>query len=182
MEYVALFRGINVGGKNKVLMADLRDMFEKAGFFDVKSYIQSGNVVFSSEMEQSTIKLIISEAFFELFGFQANILVYNVFEFKSIIDAFPFSEKEISAATTFDPKVSHEYIYFLDESNNQLTLEEINKINEGKDQIRISENVLYFLCYESVRLSKSAKWITKKFPDSTARNWTTVNKIAELIN
>jgi uncharacterized protein (DUF1697 family) len=182
MKYVALFRGINVGGKNKVLMADLRDMFEKAGFFDVKSYIQSGNVVFSSEMEQSTIRLIISEAFFELFGFQANILIYNAFEFKSIIDAFPFSEKEISAAATFDPKVTHEYIYFLNQSINQVTLEEIKQMNEEKDQIRVGENVFYFLCYESVRLSKSAKWITKRFPDSTARNWSTVNKIVELIN
>lgn len=62
MKYVAFFRGINVGGKNKVKMDDLKKMFAECGFADIKTYIQSGNVVFTSDMDKDLMIDNISNA------------------------------------------------------------------------------------------------------------------------
>ena len=74
--YIALLRGINVGGHKKVLMVDLRALFESLGFIDVQTYIQSGNVVFKAKEETSLAKRI-AEAIETKYGFIIPVLVKN---------------------------------------------------------------------------------------------------------
>ncbi len=182
MKYVALFRGINVGGKNKVLMGSLRKLFEGLGFTEVRSYIQSGNVVFQSDLDKTAIAEKISSAFSKTFDFTPMIFLRDQKEFKTLIEKFPFTPKEVADASQHDPNVTHEYLYFLDAPIDEKQIEAIQNNYEGPDLIRIGRQSLYFLCYESVRFSGLAKAISKEFPNATARNWKTMMKIWELLN
>ncbi len=73
MKYIALLRGINVGGKNKVSMNDLKLCFENAGFKNVVTYINSGNVIFDSEEQSLTDHLIIAGIFMEKLWFSIRL-------------------------------------------------------------------------------------------------------------
>ena len=90
MKYVAFFRGINVGGKNIVKMSDLSRLFIGLGFHDVKTYIQSGNVLFSSDKEQILLVPLIEQAFEEQFRFPSAVVVRSGEEIKRIVDSLPF--------------------------------------------------------------------------------------------
>lgn len=181
MKYVALFRGINVGGKNKVLMEDLRLLFNSLGFSNVKSYIQSGNVIFETSLKQNQLNKMISDAFLQTFGFSANLIVQNIDEWKKILDEQPFSKDEINQAISFDEKVTHQYFFFFDEEVSQSMIDKMEKEYDGPDKLFLGKQVLYFLCYPSIRLSKMAKIIDKHFPNATARNWKTIQKIYSLM-
>jgi len=87
MKYVCLLRGLNVGGKNKVSMTDLRLVFEKLGFDNVVTYINSGNVLFSSSEEPSTINL--EQSLESAFGFSMSTLILNEDRIKAIAEAIP---------------------------------------------------------------------------------------------
>ncbi len=87
MKYVCLLRGINVGVNHRVAMADLRIAFEKLGYGDVATYINSGNVVFSSNDEPSTV--IIEKALATSFGFDVSALIIAAGRMRAIADAIP---------------------------------------------------------------------------------------------
>lgn len=97
--YIALLRGINVGGKAKLKMADLKLLFEDLGFKDVATYIQSGNVVFAAEngigLEEKISKEIKSK-----FGFEVPVLVKTAAEIDTILKDCPF-EKDKKEASYF---------------------------------------------------------------------------------
>lgn len=90
MRYLALLRGINVGGKNKVAMAELRDCFEAQGFADVSTYINSGNIFFSSD-ETDEVKLVeVCEAAIEQrFGFAVVVMVISRLDFEEAMQYAP---------------------------------------------------------------------------------------------
>jgi uncharacterized protein (DUF1697 family) len=88
--YVVLLRGINVGGHRKVAMAQLRDVLGNAGFDNVKTYVQSGNIVLKSADDAGTLEAIISQAIRAGFGFDVDVLVYRLDTWRAIVDANPF--------------------------------------------------------------------------------------------
>ncbi|WP_159022534.1 DUF1697 domain-containing protein [Formosa sp. L2A11] len=93
--YIALLRGINVSGQKKVPMAELRELMANLGFVNVKTYIQSGNVVFqSSEKNLSVLEAKISETISETFGFEVPVLVKNESQLQEIFNFNSFSEEE----------------------------------------------------------------------------------------
>ena len=89
--YVALLRGINVGGKNKLPMADLRDIFTAAGCGAVKTYIQSGNVVFeAAEDLAERVPSIVTQAIAERFGYETAVVVRSGEELRQVADSNTF--------------------------------------------------------------------------------------------
>ena len=95
MIYIALLRGINVGGHKKIKMADLRLLFEALGFGKVLTYIQSGNVVFNSlEEEREKLENQISEAINNQYGFEVPVLVKTRTEINTIVDINPYSDPD----------------------------------------------------------------------------------------
>ncbi|MFT4104147.1 MAG: DUF1697 domain-containing protein [Lacrimispora sp.] len=177
MKYTALFRGINVGGKNIVKMENLRQLFLDLGVSKVKTYIQSGNVVFETDLEETYLQGAIHTGFAERFGFESHVILRDINEIETLITQIPITPDEIAAAEAADPKVEHLYVCFLDIAPEQSQIDSICREYVGKDMLLAGEKELYLLCYESIRNSKMAVYIGKSFPVSTMRNWKTVNKL-----
>lgn len=90
MIYVALLRGINVGGKNKVAMDELKVVFEQAGMGSVKTYINSGNIIFTdSDRGKEELSLVLAEAIVRHFALKIKVLVYSFGEFREIAAHIP---------------------------------------------------------------------------------------------
>lgn len=101
--YLSLLRGINVSGQKKIKMADLKSLYEKIGFEQVKTYIQSGNVLFKAPQEdQQLIAEKISTAILDQYGFEVPVHIINPARLKEILNQNPFKDaKENLSFVTF---------------------------------------------------------------------------------
>lgn len=91
--YIALLRGINIGGHKKIKIADLKLLFEALGFKEVVTYIQSGNIVFLND-GITNLEKIISEAILKRFKFEVPIIVKKITEVEEILAACPFDQEK----------------------------------------------------------------------------------------
>ena len=181
MQYVTFFRGINVGGKNIVKMAALRQLFLNLGLHKVKTYIQSGNVVFESDLDETSLLDVIYAGFAEHFAFQCDVMMRNIDEIRFLIDQLPIAPTEKAAAEMADPNIEHLYVYFLNNPPEQSQVDAACRKYEGEDILRKGTRELYFLCRQSVRNSKLAAAIPKNFGTATARNWKTVCRLYDML-
>lgn len=92
--YIALLKGVNVGGHNKIPMSKLRELLTKEGFQNVQTYIQSGNIIFQSSDKTDVIENNIQKAIHVHFGFDVAVIVKTYQELQDIFDACPFSAKK----------------------------------------------------------------------------------------
>ncbi|MEL7624559.1 MAG: DUF1697 domain-containing protein [Clostridiales bacterium] len=182
MQYAALFRGINAGGKNSVKMDDLQQLFLALGLLKVKTYIQSGNVVFETDLEETHLQHGICAGFMECFGFESNVILRSINELRALINKLPISATKIAAAEAADSQVEHLYVYFLDTPPEQSQIDDICKGFVGPDVLRKEDKEVYLLCYQSIRKSKLAIRAAKAFPSATVRNWKTVNKLYDMLS
>lgn len=177
--FVILLRGINVGGKNKILMAELKTFLEKEGFKQVKTIIQSGNIVLQSNLAAQTISQKIEKKLPQYFKLDSKLiraLVLDKIQVKKIIDHKPRSFAE-------QAEEYHSDIIFL------IGIEAKEAIKfftpkEGVDQIWPGEQVIYFQRL-STQLSKSrlSRIISHPIYQSmTIRNWNTTKKLHEELN
>jgi uncharacterized protein (DUF1697 family) len=181
MNYAAFFRGINVGGRNKVKMADLKQLFHDCGFSKVETYIQSGNVLFESDEDEYLLPDIIFHAFTERFGFQSHVVLRSRNEIYEIISALPFSNKEIEQAVAKNPEVEHVYVFLSNGNIDPKAIETLCLAYDGEDKLLVGKRELYLLCYQSVRNSKLAMSLSKLNVSLTSRNLKTMLKIYELL-
>src|SRR5437773_7841281 len=94
VRFVSLFRGINVGGQHKVPMSELKNLYESLGFKDVMTYIQSGNVVCTSDdADMAQLSKQIEDGFAQKFGFHSKVLARSSTEFKEVIANSPFQNQ-----------------------------------------------------------------------------------------
>ncbi|WP_372367820.1 DUF1697 domain-containing protein [Candidatus Uabimicrobium sp. HlEnr_7] len=171
--YIALFRSINVGGKNSLKMKDLISYLKNFGLHNIKTYIQSGNVVFSSFEEISpTLSQEISAIILEKHGFSPHVLILTVNQFEKIISKNPFLNEQ-------DQK---NHIYFLFEKPDVSKLFELDKIKKESEQFLLCDNAFYLYAPDGIGRSKLATNVTKLLGVSaTARNWRTICKISDII-
>lgn len=177
MKYTVLFRGINVGGKNKINMNDLKQLLLDLGLNKVKTYIQSGNAIFETILDEKSLQEAIHDAFTKRFGFESNVMIRSIDEIKALIDQLPILEAEILAAEAADSQVEHLYVYFLDHKPGQIQIDAICQEYVGPDTLRAGNREMYLLCHQSIRNSKLAIRTSKVFTSATVRNWKTVNKL-----
>lgn len=174
--YVALLRGINVGGNNIIKMADLKACFEKAGFQNVSTYIQSGNVLFASrEKKVDTIERKIESVLSKTFTYKAKVIVKSQNEIQMILKEVPREWK-----TKKDLRC---YIAFLKQPlTSQQAVGEV-PVKEGIDSVDPGPGVLYMSTLLSgLTKSRINKVIQKKiYQEMTIRNYNTTKKIAERI-
>ena len=173
MKYVALIRGINVGGNNMIKMENLRATFAGLGFDDVKTYINGGNVIFDvRKTDDKRLAGKIQDAILADFGVDISVMVRSIDEIKNLIAGNPF-EGQFE-----NDKYLH--AFFL---NEPLTPEQADLLKaQGNDSERFHITGRNFLCLLTISILDSA--VGKGFIDkklkvaTTARNWRTVKKIA----
>jgi uncharacterized protein (DUF1697 family) len=175
--YVALLRGINVGGRNKVAMADLREAFESYGFESVSTYIQSGNVLFSSDVSRTTLESEIEAALEARFGIPLVVVVRSHREFKAVVDKAPdgFGTK---------PDTYHSDVIFLKSPLTATQAMTVVDLRDGVDQAWPGSDVLYFARLSARRTqSRMSKIVgTPEYMLMTIRSWTTTTKLLALLD
>jgi uncharacterized protein (DUF1697 family) len=176
-QYLALLRGINVGGKNIIKMADLKTCLESLGLSDVATFIQSGNVVFRSP-EKDKVKLIakIEKALSERFSYVSRIVLVSARELKQVVDGAPSRFGEEPDAYRYD-------VIFLKAPLTAKQAMKSVRIKEGVDAAHAGKHVLYF----SRLISKASQsYLTKIitlsiYQNMTIRNWNTTMKLLDLM-
>ncbi|MGW3665346.1 DUF1697 domain-containing protein [Streptomyces sp. NPDC005141] len=175
--YAALLRGINVGGAKKVPMAELRTLMEGLGYGDVRTYLQSGNAVFSSDHgDEDSLAGELSEAIEKHFGFGVGVLVRDRGYLRAVREACPFPAAELEG------KQVH-VTYFSDpvDAGRFASVEPAAFLPE---EFRLGDRALYLYAPDGLGRSKLAEALAKpkllKGVLATTRNWNTVVKLEEL--
>jgi uncharacterized protein (DUF1697 family) len=177
-QYLALLRGINVGGNNIIKMVDLKTCFEKIGFTNVLTYIQSGNVIFKSE-EKNKTKLTnhIEKALSACFDYKSKIVLITHNQLETIVNEAPkgFGCKP--------DKYRYDVIFLKD---NLTPNELINSIKrkEGVDTANVGNLTLYFSRLISKAGQSHLKYIITlpAYQNMTVRNWNTSKMLLEMMN
>ena len=172
--WIAFFRGINVVGSNTMPMKQLVSLLEAAGARKVKTYIQSGNVVFQHSMgDAARIAVRLRQAVAEARGFEPRVLVLTVEELEKAVASNPFS----GAAAA--PKALH--LFFLDGEPRSPDLEALNVTKTASESFALHGKVFYLHTPEGFGVSKLAQRVERLLGvDATARNWRTVTTVLEL--
>jgi uncharacterized protein (DUF1697 family) len=167
--YIVLLRGINVGGHRKLPMVELRDALSNVGFQDVKTYIQSGNVIFKSDKAPEHVEKQIKQEIKKQFGYDVPCLVRTISYWKTALANNPFQDK--------DPKKVS--FTFLSEEPNDPT----ETFSSANDHYITKGKTIYLFCPNGFKNSKLlGNFFEKKFNlQATNRNWNTVKKLLELI-
>lgn len=171
---IAILRGINVGGKRKILMTDLKSMCEKLEMEDVITYIQSGNLIFNSDKPNSELENDLEKAITEKYGFNVPVIVRTKKELENSINNNPFFHENT------DIKELH--LTFLKEKPNKENIEQTETFNYEPDKFKIEDKDVFIFCAGKYHKSK----LTNNFFErqlnvgATTRNWKTVLKLSEL--
>lgn len=177
---IALVRGINVGGKSKLAMSDLRRVAEQeCGFGDVSTYIQSGNVVFTTTRSADAAAVTLRDALVTAPGVSPAVIVRTRDQFDDVIEANPFLADRIARGPTIDP--NHLHVVFMS-STATIDPDDLDSYLPEAAVARGSE--IYLHLPSGVGRSKLALALTKgrnaSAKDGTMRNWRTVTKLAEM--
>lgn len=175
--YISILRGINVSGQKKILMADLKALYESLKFKDVTTYIQSGNVVFKSDSKLSDAALAqkIEAAIFKKYAFTVPVIVRNIHQLENIISGNPFLKE-----TSIDLEKLH--VTFLSEIPGKSPVAAIMLLDYPPDRFSVSGQEVFLFTpggYGETKLSN--KFFENKLKvTATTRNWKTVNKLLEI--
>jgi|HigsolmetaGSP12D_1036236.scaffolds.fasta_scaffold01953_2 uncharacterized protein (DUF1697 family) len=171
--YIALLRGINVGGHKRIRMDDLKRVFEQSGLRRVQTYIQSGNVLFESDEAEEPLRLGIEREIEAAFGFPVDTALRTAEELASILARSPFKE-----AAASEPDHLH-----LGLSSRELSPETADRLapyRSGEEDFRVEGREIYLWLPHGVHSSKLASRMQKLDTPVTVRNWNTAKRLAEL--
>lgn len=177
---IAFLRGINVGGHNKIKMADLKGMFQSMGFGRVQTYIQSGNVLFESADDADSLRERIEHEIEKVFSITVTVMIRTSNELAQIIENCPYSEEVLKEAQA-SKEVETFYVSMLLESPTQERIEQLKEFASEIDEYHVQGREVYLLLREGVRNSKLANKLNKLNVPSTVRNWKTINKLHALV-
>lgn len=174
--YISILRGINVSGRNMIKMDALRDMYTALGFTDVKTYIQSGNVIFrSKKTNAAALGQQIAAALTQTFSVDVPVLVLDEPVLQSVIRKNPFLKDKSK-----DPAYLH--VTFLSAAPDKTLFTKLEEGNYGEDDIALVDNAVYLYCpggYGNTKLTN--KFLeTKLKVVATTRNWKTTNELLKM--
>jgi len=174
--YVALLRGINVGGANKVSMADLSVAFEDAGMTEVKTYINSGNVVFSSALEDRTeLAGILRDAIRRRAGFDIDLMLRDAAHLHALIDALPGEWRN-------DASMKCDVVFLPDTLDAATVLETLQPRPGVEDALALPGAIVWRVDRADATRSRLTRIVgTPLYKQVTVRNCNTVRKLAELL-
>ena len=174
--YIALYRGINVGGNNSVRMESLRALHERLGHRGVRNYIQSGNIVFTATGSGDGLAKKLAVAFEKEFGFAARVLIVEASAWQDLVKNNPYR-----TAAEKEPKTVHAAI--CEGPPSETALKALLAKTGGKEQFTIRDRILYLHAPDGFGTSKFAVGMEKACGvPITARNWRTILAIDALLN
>jgi uncharacterized protein (DUF1697 family) len=175
IKYIAFLRGINVGGNNIIKMEDLRIAFEKTGFQSVRTYIQSGNVLFQSGIkDEQKIEITIEKELAKKFNYEAKVIVRSEKEMENIISHFP----EIFE----NPNWKHNIMFLSKNIDSKNILKQFEIKNEI-EEISYYKGVIYWSAkIKKISRSTMIKLSSRKeYKEMTVRNVNTAKKVFALM-
>ena len=175
--YVALLRGINVGGRNPVSMAGLRTAFEGQGFTDVSTYIQSGNVLFGSDLASARLEDAVEAMLERELGFPLMVVVRSHQQLRNVVAKAP-------AGFGAKPDVYHSDAVFLKAPLTSAQAMRVVQVRDGVDRAWPGSGVVYFERVTERRTqSRMSKIVgTPEYQQMTIRSWKTTTKLLELLD
>ena len=172
--FVALFRGINVGGKHIVPMKDLRELLRNIGCEEVQTYIQSGNAVFASAMAARELSAAISPAISERFGFEPTVLVLPARRFREVAEANPYKALDV------DPKLVH--VAFLAEKPRRPDVAALEKLQSPSEKFELHDDAFYLFAPDGIARSELVAKLDRALGVAvTSRNWRTVTRLLGML-
>jgi uncharacterized protein (DUF1697 family) len=170
--YAGLLRGVNVGGNQKLKMAELKSLCEEAGLTDVSTYLQSGNVVFRTRKKTGVAELL-RKALHARTGLDVSILLRTPAELREVIARNPVKG---------EPNPSRLLLVFLSDALSDDAKAMLQRERAGREELHFAPRELYTYYPDGVADSRLANAITdrKLKVACTARNWNTVTALAEL--
>ena len=174
--FISLLRGINVRGQRRVPMQELARMYESLGFTGVRTYLQSGNVLFDSQgTEPGQLSALIGERIAQVFGFPVKIILRDSDDFRRIIRSNPFLERDEVDAGTF-------HVTFLSDIPPETIADSLRSGENGVDRYILAGKEVFLSCPDGYGKTKLSNAFFEKMLDTvaTTRNWKTVTKLAEM--
>jgi uncharacterized protein (DUF1697 family) len=174
--YISILRGINVSGQKLIKMADLQKTYEKLGFGNITTYVQSGNVVFTGKKAApEKLASAITQQIAKDFGFQVPVIVFGIHTLKQIIASNPFindSEKDIA----------YLHVTFLSAQPPNFDVKAIEEKKQIGEAIAFTNEAVYLYCtngYGKTKLTNNFLE-TKLQVSATTRNWKTTTELVRL--
>lgn len=174
-KFVSLLRGINVSGQRKIKMSELKTLFEKTGFQNVETYIQSGNVIFSTkETSGEKLSIKISSAIKKQFGFAVQVIIITPGEIEKALKSNPFVKKKKNTDKL--------YVIFLSEIPSKVSVNNLNRNDYLPEEFVIDGSCIYLFVpngYGKAKLNNNF-FENKLKVFGTTRNLKTLNALLEL--
>ena len=171
--YVALLRGINLGSRNRVSMPELRELLTAAGYGDVATLLQSGNVVLTSRVGARRLERDLQARIADALGVDTPVIVRTRDELAAVVERDPLGD------VADDPKRLQ--VTFLAEEPSEEVARELAAADVAPERLELIGRELYTWHPGGIQRSKAERLRTsKRVPTGTARNWSTVTKLLEL--
>lgn len=172
--YIALLRGINVSGQKIIKIDELRKLFETLGFGNVKTYIQSGNIIFNYQID-SPEKIIksVEKKIKEVFSFDVTVIIRTNDELRKIIHSNPYLKTK---------PVEKLYVAFLSETSSNDNIEKLLPYKSKTEEFSLTGKEMYLYYPDGSGRSKLTNNIieSKLGVKATTRNWNTTTKLFEM--
>lgn len=176
--FIALLRGINVSGSNKIKMTELQQLFIELGFKNVMTYIQSGNVVFQTNLEElDKIEQQIINSIKQTFGYLVQVIVLTKKSLETIYASNPFLHEPNIDITKL-------HVTLLSNKPNENDIIPLKTLSKYEDTFIIVDKTIYLYCpngYGKTLLNNNL-FERKLKISATTRNWNTISKLVELSN
>lgn len=174
MKWVALLRGINVGSSNRIKMADLRVVCESLHWSNVKTYIQSGNVLFNSNEAKAKLEEQLARALKKHHAIITPVIVVESSHWQIAVDNLPFQQENIN----------HLYLTWLNQSLSSEQKRVLENAEAHSTHFKLFDNKVYLNIHEPYHKTKwNNSFFEKKLGvKATTRNWKTVLKINEMLS
>ena len=171
--YIALIRGINVGGKNSLPMKELVALFQSLGYKNVQTYIQSGNIVFQNPRKPGAKDSgNIEKAILKMKGFEPRVMIFNEGVLLNAMEENPFPTNEGKAL----------HLFFFETEPQEPNIKRLLSLKTGSENFELGKWGFYLLAPDGVGRSKLAPAVEKALGGPvTARNWNTVSKLASMV-
>jgi uncharacterized protein (DUF1697 family) len=172
--YVALLRGINVGGNNIIKMQDLKTLLQDSGLENVNTYIQSGNIVLRSEKSADEIQILIKQEIKQKYGYSISVIGRTATQWDEIMKNCPYPTESLGDGESV-------HLTLLGKEISKEDMEHLLQSQSDTEECFINDKEVYLYLRKSILDSKIANQLQKLGIPVTSRNWKTIKKIESMV-